>query len=82
MSSVPSHDLPRRHRFKSEVNDLAREFQQSGLSIADFARKVGVLPAMRRPLALFSFGSMGVGLSGEALGSSLCGDTARVDGRR
>jgi hypothetical protein len=48
MSSVPSHDLLRRRRSKSEINHLVREFQQSGLSIADFARKVGVHPVTVR----------------------------------
>ena len=48
MSSVPSHDLPRRHGSKSGVNDPVREFQQSRLPIPDFARKVGIYPVTVR----------------------------------
>jgi len=46
MASIPPHGLRRRRRSRSEFSDLVRKFQQPGLWIADFARKVGVHPVI------------------------------------
>ena len=42
--NVPSPDSRRRRRSRSEVQDLVRQFHQSGLSAEDFAARMGVHP--------------------------------------
>ena len=42
--NVPSPDSRRRRRSRSEVQDLVRQFHQSGLSAKDFAARMGVHP--------------------------------------
>ena len=42
--NVPSADSRRRYRSRSEVQDLVRQFHQSGLSTSDFAARMGVHP--------------------------------------
>ena len=53
--NVPSPDSRRRYRSRSEVQDLVRQFHQSGLSAEDFAARMGVHPmSVRRWLRLSS----------------------------
>jgi len=53
--NVPSADSRRRRRSQSEVQDLARQFHQSGLSTKDFAASMGVHPmSVRRWIRLSS----------------------------
>ena len=42
--NVPSADSRRRYRSRSEVQDLVRQFHQSGISTKDFAASMGVHP--------------------------------------
>ncbi|MFM8419507.1 MAG: IS66 family insertion sequence element accessory protein TnpA [Verrucomicrobiota bacterium] len=42
--NVPSADSRQRYRSRSEVQDLVRQFHQSGLSAKDFAARMGVYP--------------------------------------
>ncbi len=53
--NVPSAGWRRRHRSRSEVQDLDHQFHQSGLSAKDFAARTGVHPmSVRRWLRLSS----------------------------
>jgi len=53
--NVPSADSRRRYRSRSEVQDLVRQFHQSGLSTSDFAARMGVHPmSVRRWIRISS----------------------------
>ena len=53
--NVPSPDSRRRYRSRSEVQDLVRQFHQSGLSAKDFAARMGVHPmSVRRWIRISS----------------------------
>ena len=53
--NVPSPDSRRRYRSRSKVQDLVRQFHQSGLSAKDFAARMGVHPmSVRRWIRISS----------------------------
>ena len=53
--NVPSAGSRRRYRSRSEVQDLVRQFHQSGLSAKDFAARMGVHPmSVRRWIRIWA----------------------------